>query len=83
MGYQTILPDSPECARIVKDLYEDLRNLYHSWEERTTCRLLCSRTAGESLLYGTWTAVVCVGGGRWANALSTPGVFKLWLLNYG
>lgn len=21
MGYQTILPDSPECARIVKDLH--------------------------------------------------------------
>lgn len=28
MGYQTILPDSPECARTVKDLHLKLSETY-------------------------------------------------------
>lgn len=67
------------CQNREGSAFEALRNLYHSWEERTSCRLLCPRATGECLPYGTWTAVVVVEEAGWANALSTPGVFNLWL----
>lgn len=67
------------CQNREGSAFEALRNLYHSWEERTPCRLPCLRATGECLPYGIWTAVVVVEEAGWANALSTPGVSNLWL----